>query len=343
MCLATRHGTPVGVGGRRHPLDATVGQVGDVVEGRHVDAAGAREPQQHLVASAGTPGGLPLPHDVGDREHRLLAVADDRGVDEGGDRLGVEGGVAPRDDDGVLEAPIGGMQRDAGEVEGVQHVGVAELGREGQPEEVEVAHRAVAVDGELRQAALPQLCLHVGPHGIRALGEGVLTLVDDLVEDHDALVGHADLVGVGIHQRPAGGQLLAGGSVPADVPVLDRGVQLAADVLDGLVDPFQQRLEIGPQGFTRHPSMLRGAAAHHRNADLRRMPWGRRPGSRRLGWGHPSTYIASISERCFSVTARRRSFMLGVRSPSSMVRSLSRMVNFLIVSQRLSPALSVST
>ena len=156
-----------------------------------------------------------------------------------------------------------------GEVEGVQHVGVAELGREGQPEEVEVAHRAVAVDGELRQAALPQLCLHVGPHGIRALGEGVLTLVDDLVEDHDALVGHAHLVGVGIHQRPAGGQLLAGGPVPADVPVLDRGVQLAADVLDGLVDPFQQRLEIGPQGFTRHPSMLR---ARPRSASKRRPP-----------------------------------------------------------------------
>ena len=37
---------------------------------------------------------------------------------------------------------------------------------------------------------------------------------------------------------------------------------------------------------------------------------------------------------------RRRSFMLGVRSPSSMVRSLSRMVNFLIVSQRLRPSLS---
>ena len=34
----------------------------------------------------------------------------------------------------------------------VEHVGVAELGREAEPEEVEVAHGSVRVDGELRQA-----------------------------------------------------------------------------------------------------------------------------------------------------------------------------------------------
>ena len=95
-----------GVGGRGDPLDPAVGQVGDVVERGHVDAAGAREPQQHLAATTGAPGRLPLPHDVGDREHRLLAVADDRRVDEGGDRLGVEGRVATRDDDGVLETAV---------------------------------------------------------------------------------------------------------------------------------------------------------------------------------------------------------------------------------------------
>ena len=56
-------------------------------------------------------------------------------------------------------------------------------------------------------------------------------------------LGDADLVGVGVHQRPPRGQLLAAGAVATDVPVLDRGVELATDVLDGLVDPLQQGLE----------------------------------------------------------------------------------------------------
>ena len=261
MCLDTRHGTPVGVGSRRDALDPPVGQVGDVVEGRDVDAAGAGEAQQHLAATAGTALGLPLPHDVGDREHGLLAVADDGGVDERGDRLGVEGRVTAGDDDRVVDVAVDRVQRDAGEVERRQHVGVAELRREAEAEEVEVTHRTVPVDGELRQARLPQLRLHVGPHGIRALGEGVSALVEDLVEDHDALVGDADLVRVGVHQRPPRGQLLAVGAVAADVPVLDRGVELAADVLDGLVDPLQQGLEGVEQGLSGHPAMVRGSAA----------------------------------------------------------------------------------
>src|ERR1700712_1421024 len=45
---------------------ASVGQVGDVVEARDVHAAGSREAQQHLVASARTSLGLPGLHDLGD-------------------------------------------------------------------------------------------------------------------------------------------------------------------------------------------------------------------------------------------------------------------------------------
>ena len=46
-------------------------------------------------------------------------------------------------------------------------------------------------------------CLEVGPHRVGALGEDPVALVEHLVEDLHALVGQADLVGVGVHQRPA--------------------------------------------------------------------------------------------------------------------------------------------
>ena len=153
---------------------------------------------------------LPLAHDLGDREHDLLAVAEDGGVEEVGDRLGVERRVAAGEHDRVVLAAVDRVQRDAGQVEGVEHVGVAELGGEAQAEQVEVAHRAVGVDGELRdralRVALAHDLLHVGPHGVGALGDDPVALVEHLVEDLHALVGQADLVGVGVHQRPADGR-----------------------------------------------------------------------------------------------------------------------------------------
>ena len=92
-----RHARAVG----RDPLDAPVGQVVDVVEARHVDAAGLREPHQQPVAPARAALGLPRADDRGDLEHDLLAVAEHRRVDEVGDRLGVERRVAAGDDDRV--------------------------------------------------------------------------------------------------------------------------------------------------------------------------------------------------------------------------------------------------
>ena len=190
-------------------LDGAVGGVRHVVELRDVDPAADREAAQQLVAAAGLALGLPLAHDLGDRQHDLLAVAEHGGVDEVGDRLGVEGGVAAGEHDRVVVGAIGRVQRDAGEVERVEHVGVAELGGEAQAEDVEGADRAVLVDGELRdRPVLAHHRFHVGPHGVGALGDDPVALVEDLVEDLDALVGQADLVGVGIHQRPADGGLV---------------------------------------------------------------------------------------------------------------------------------------
>jgi hypothetical protein len=95
-------------------------------------------------------------------QHRLLAVTDDDRVDEVGDRLGVERRVAPAMTIGLAVAAITRVQRDAGEVERGEEVGVAQLGGERHAEQVEVPTAAVPVDGELGHAALPQQRLHVG-------------------------------------------------------------------------------------------------------------------------------------------------------------------------------------
>ena len=128
-----------------------------------------------------------------------------------------------------------GAQRDAGQVERGEHVGVAELGGERDAEQVERAHRPVRVDRELRHAVLAHQRLEVRPDRVGPLGQHVGLLVEHLVEDLHALVGQADLVRVGIHQRPAHGR---------GVPVLDHRAQLAAHVLDRLADPGQQLLQL---------------------------------------------------------------------------------------------------
>ena len=215
-------------------LDLPVLGVGDVVELRDVDAAADRQPAQQLVAPAGPVLGLPLADHLGDREHDLLAVTEDGRVQEVGDRLGVEGGVAAGEHDRVLVAAVGRPERDPGEVEGVEHVGVAELGGEADAQHVERAHRPVAVDGELRDPFGAHDRLEVRPHRVGALGQDPVALVEHLVEDLDALVGQADLVGVGVHQRPADVDL---------VPVLAGRVELPTDVLDRLLHGRQLGLQ----------------------------------------------------------------------------------------------------
>ena len=181
----------------------------------------------------------------------LLAVPEHRGVDEVGDRLGVERGVPAGEHDRVRLVAVRRVQRDAGEVERGEQVGVAELGREADAEHVESGHRPVSVDGELTDAVLAHQRLEVGPHRVGALGERVRALVEHLVEDLDALVRQADLVGVGVHQRPVDGD---------GVPLLGARVQLAADVLDRLGDARQQRLEATETTLDRHAFRVYGAA-----------------------------------------------------------------------------------
>ena len=147
--------------------------------------------------------GLPGGEHLGDLAHGLLAVAEHHEVEEGGDGLGVVGAVAAGADEQVVAAAVGGPDRAAGQVDHVEEVRVRQLGREVEGQDVEVGGRAVGVDREQGQVVGPRAQrLEVGPRRVGALGDGVGALVEDLVEDLEALVGQPDLVGVGVRQQP---------------------------------------------------------------------------------------------------------------------------------------------
>ena len=176
--------------------------------------------------------------DLGDLAHDLLAVAEHDHVEEVGQRLGVVGAVAAGHDQRMLGAPVGGAHRHAGQVDAVEQVGVDELGRQVERQQVEGAGRRggcrprTAADRAARSTRL-----EVGPRGVGALGDRVGALVEDLVEDLQALVGQPDLVGVGVDEQP---RHLVGAVLGGLAAVL------APDVAGRLLDPGQQGFELWP-------------------------------------------------------------------------------------------------
>ena len=148
------------------------------------------------------PRRLPVTHDLGDLGDDLLALAEHGDVDEVGERLGIERAVAADDHERSLGSAIGGVHRHAGQVDHLEHVRVDELGGEVEGEDVEVAGGTVGVDREQRQAGGAQSATRGPARARRSARRPRRPLVQDFVEDLQALVGQADLVGVGVGQQP---------------------------------------------------------------------------------------------------------------------------------------------
>ena len=136
-----------------------------------------------------------------------LGLADEEGVEEGGDGLGVGRVRSSSQDQGVALPSVGGATRQAAEVEHRQDVGVAQLGLQREAHDVEVREGPGVLEGDEGQAACLQLLVRVGPGHHATIGEQALLVVCYLVEDARAHVAHRDLVDVGKAQEhaPAGG------------------------------------------------------------------------------------------------------------------------------------------
>ena len=156
----------------------------------------------------------------------MLTIAQQKHVEELGRRLWAESGRPSADHERVLVASLAGVQRDAGEIEHLQHVGVAQLRLKRNAQHVELAHGPEALQCVERQAHLPHEPGHVRPRAIGALCEDVFSRVEDGVKDLQSRVRHADLVHVGKRQREREPNLFR---------ILVHRVQLAADVPAGLL------------------------------------------------------------------------------------------------------------
>ena len=249
--------------------------VADVVESGHVDASHGGQLAQHLLAGAGGhPRPFPGPDHLGDLRNHLFAVTQHEGVHEIGQRLGVVRAVTPRDDQRVLFSSIRHPNGHPGEIDAVQHVGVGELGGQVEGQHVELVAGQMVLQREQRHLMAAHLRFEIKPRRVRALGHRVVSLVDDLVEDLQALVGQADLVGIGVDQQP--GHFV--GAVKGTL-----GAVLAPDVAGRFLHPGEQGFKPGPDG--RHVELHTTAQAATPRVGGRRQsarPEGKDPAER--GW-----------------------------------------------------------
>ena len=223
---------------RRHRHEA-LAVVLDVVHRRHVHARDRRELVEHTLPRPGSATArLPRAHDFGDLGDDLFAIADREPIHEVRQRLRVVGAVPAGADERMLGTSFSRPHGHTREVDAVQHVRVDELGRQVEGDEVELAGGSMRVDREERKSVAPQEGLEIEPGRVRPLGDRVVALVQDLVQDLEPLVGQADLVGIGVDEEP-----------PDLARVVGRGqgAVFASDVPSWLLHLGQERLEPGPQ------------------------------------------------------------------------------------------------
>ena len=196
-----------------------------------VDAFDLGQRRQGIgAAQAGAAGVGPGADDFGDR---LFAFADEERVEEGVHRLGVQAGGAAGDDQRLIR-PLGGAQRDAGQIERGEHVGVELLVRQAEPEHVEIGQRMAGLQAVERDARIAHRGQHVHPRRVGALGQHVGLRVDAVVQDRHAQVRHAQIVDIREDQRQPVGRGL---------PIFDDAVVFAAGVTRRLLDERQDAVE----------------------------------------------------------------------------------------------------
>ena len=233
--------------------------VGHLVHRRHVHALDLGEVAQHRVA-IGAPAANPGADDLGDLADDLFALTQHHEIDEVGQRLGVERGVTADDHQRVLRSAVLGPDRHPGQVDHLEHVGEDQLRRQVEGQQVELACGPVGVDREQRDLVAGEERIEIGPGRVRALGDGIAPLVQDLVEDLQPLVGQADLVRVGVGEQPR--------HLPRGVAGRD-GTVLATDVSSRFLHQAQERFDPRPE-FGHDPTSLASPTPDGRGRRARR-------------------------------------------------------------------------
>ena len=204
----------------------------DLVERGHVGSRHLSEPAENLGARG--PRIAELPVALAHLNDRLLALADEQGVKEGGIGLGVVDRGTARNHNGIVLAAVLGHKRNAREVEPLKEVGHGHLVRDVKAHDIKGCHGGRALERKQRHVRRAHGVGHVNPRDVAALARDTRGLVERRVENGDALVGQTDLIGVGVDE-----------ACPVVGVGVGTGAPLVVEIAARLLHLGQQRLDLG--------------------------------------------------------------------------------------------------
>ena len=170
------------------------------VERGHVDALDLREGAQKLGTRKTLPhGGVVCIHQS---RHDDLALADDEGVDEEAQWLGIERGARPaREDNSILLAALRRQKFDLAKLQDAQQVEVVHLEGDGKADQRETMERLLVLQAQKRRSRTLMLALFLVARQEEALARRVAASVQEVVDDVQPEVRHADEVGIRVYER----------------------------------------------------------------------------------------------------------------------------------------------
>ena len=136
-----------------------------------------------------------------------------------------------------------GVQRNAAQVEHGQDVGVADFVLQAEADDVEFAQRRERLQAVERQAVLAQLGLEIDPRREGPFAGPLRIVVHDRVQHLQAVMAHAERVGVGKRQAQPAAHLAM---------ILDDAVEFAAEILGRRLHARQDS----------HDGVFQGRVAH---------------------------------------------------------------------------------
>ena len=210
---------------RRKRGQCSVFMVGSLVEERHVDPFNLRCSLQ--VVLSGTTTFFHFLIGVQQLVVDRLSLSDIEKVKEFCQRLRIVGAGSPSDHNGVFPGPVRGVQRDPGQIQDLQDIGITHLILDGDPQEVKVPDGILGLQGEKRDLLLTHNGVQIRPGGVHPLAPYVLPAVEHIIEDLDPQMRHADLINVGKTHGKADVHL---------VFIFHHRVHLSADVAGRLLD-----------------------------------------------------------------------------------------------------------
>ena len=225
--------------GRTGPLDgndmrAPKGILLGAVEKGHVDAGYLRERRKDV--GAGRIGCAHVADAASDLDDDLLAIAHHDAVVQLAHGLGVVDRRSPAADDGVVLRTVARHERDTRQVERLDDVAGSKLMGKLDAHHVERRHGEARLHGEERQVAAAHEVGHVDPGRVGALAGNAGLVVQNLVQDGQALVGKADLVRIRVDEHAAEGRLRV---APC--------AEFVVDVARRLLNQVKERLDAPPK------------------------------------------------------------------------------------------------